>query len=155
MDGIDVAAIETDGDSELARGPFLSVPYDRERMDRIAAGLREAQSIVHRQDRPGALSALERDLTHWHAEAVRIFLAQHPGDKPDVIGFHGQTLLHRPQDRLTIQVGDGNCSPSSRGSTSSTISAPPTSRREARGRRSFPPTIGHLRPRCRTARPCS
>ncbi len=107
MDGIDVAAIETDGDSELARGPFLSVPYDRERMDRIAAGLGEAQSIVHRQDRPGGLSALERDLTHWHAEAVQNFLAQHPGDKPDVIGFHGQTLLHRPQDRLTIQVGDG------------------------------------------------
>ncbi|HKQ94237.1 MAG TPA: anhydro-N-acetylmuramic acid kinase [Aestuariivirgaceae bacterium] len=108
MDGIDVAAVVTDGESDLVRGPFLTVPYDRERMDRIAAGLREAQAIVHRQDRPPGLAALERDLTHWHAEAVRTFLdTKLSGGKPDVIGFHGQTLLHRPQDRLTVQVGDG------------------------------------------------
>ncbi len=25
----------------------------------------------------------------------------------DVIGFHGQTVLHRPEDRLTVQIGDG------------------------------------------------
>ena len=25
----------------------------------------------------------------------------------DVIGFHGQTVLHRPDEALTVQLGDG------------------------------------------------
>src|SRR5262249_59979554 len=25
----------------------------------------------------------------------------------DVLGFHGQTVLHRPDQRLTVQLGDG------------------------------------------------
>ncbi len=25
----------------------------------------------------------------------------------DVVGFHGQTVLHRPEQRLTVQIGDG------------------------------------------------
>ena len=25
----------------------------------------------------------------------------------DVVGFHGQTILHRPKERLTVQLGDG------------------------------------------------
>src|SRR6202040_3010924 len=25
----------------------------------------------------------------------------------DVVGFHGQTVLHRPELRLTVQLGDG------------------------------------------------
>jgi anhydro-N-acetylmuramic acid kinase len=28
-------------------------------------------------------------------------------DTIDVIGFHGQTVLHRPEQRLTVQLGDG------------------------------------------------
>ena len=25
----------------------------------------------------------------------------------DIVGFHGQTVLHRPETRLTVQLGDG------------------------------------------------
>ena len=28
--------------------------------------------------------------------------------KIDLIGFHGQTILHKPEDKITIQIGDGN-----------------------------------------------
>ena len=27
--------------------------------------------------------------------------------KPDVIGFHGQTVWHEPDEGVTIQIGDG------------------------------------------------
>ena len=43
-----------------------------------------------------------------HAEAVAAFVAQHrmrPEDI-DIVGFHGQTVLHRPEKRLTVQIGD-------------------------------------------------
>jgi anhydro-N-acetylmuramic acid kinase len=44
-----------------------------------------------------------------HAKAVATFLAAN-GLRPDdiaVVGYSGQTVLHRPQRRLTIQIGDG------------------------------------------------
>jgi anhydro-N-acetylmuramic acid kinase len=47
-------------------------------------------------------------VTMAHAEAVATFVAQHrmrPEDI-DIVGFHGQTVLHRPEKRLTVQIGD-------------------------------------------------
>ncbi|MBC7042367.1 anhydro-N-acetylmuramic acid kinase, partial [Salmonella enterica subsp. enterica serovar Enteritidis] len=43
-----------------------------------------------------------------HAEAVAGFLAQNrmTPEEIDIVGFHGQTVLHRPEKRLTVQIGD-------------------------------------------------
>ncbi len=51
----------------------------------------------------------ERELTELHAAAVSHFLRKQgiTRDQIDVIGFHGQTVLHRPDDRLTVQLGIG------------------------------------------------
>ncbi len=52
---------------------------------------------------------MERDLTLRHAEAVRLFLEREKlaASAIDVIGFHGQTVLHRPDEAMTVQLGDG------------------------------------------------
>jgi anhydro-N-acetylmuramic acid kinase len=44
-----------------------------------------------------------------HEECVRAFAAANgiPLSSIDVVGFHGQTVLHRPDQRLTVQLGDG------------------------------------------------
>ena len=48
-------------------------------------------------------------VTDRHAEAVENFLRENAIDPASIsiIGFHGQTVLHRPKQRLTIQIGDG------------------------------------------------
>lgn len=48
--------------------------------------------------------------TELHAETVNQLLkkVQLTSHDIDVIGYHGQTLFHRPSAKLTIQVGDGN-----------------------------------------------
>jgi len=48
-------------------------------------------------------------LTQRHAIAVTAFLERFglAADAVDVLGFHGQTVLHRPDEGLTIQIGDG------------------------------------------------
>jgi anhydro-N-acetylmuramic acid kinase len=48
-------------------------------------------------------------VTAAHAEAIEEFLAKNAIDRRAVavIGFHGQTALHRPEARLTVQIGDG------------------------------------------------
>lgn len=109
MDGIDVAYLGTDGEALIERGPFMAVPYDAAFRRRIAQGLDEAKAIDRRSERPGGLAALERDITLRHAEAVKAFLAGPGRDlpRPTVIGFHGQTVLHRPEKGLTVQLGDG------------------------------------------------
>ncbi|MCX7304673.1 MAG: anhydro-N-acetylmuramic acid kinase [Hyphomicrobiales bacterium] len=109
MDGIDVAAIETDGVTVSARGPSASISYDAAFRRRIEEGLTAAKSITERGQRPGDLAALEREITLIHAGAVNEFLKSAPREwqRPDVIGFHGQTVLHRPAEALTVQLGDG------------------------------------------------
>src|SRR5688572_26600067 len=93
MDGIDVAALETDGETIGATSPSLFVPYEATFRRRIEAALETAKSIVKRKERPGDLADLEREITLRHARAVRDFLAAAPAawQRPDLIGFHGQT----------------------------------------------------------------
>jgi anhydro-N-acetylmuramic acid kinase len=109
MDGIDVALLRTDGDALVERGPFLGVAYDPQFRGQLKLALEQAKAIRKREERPGELVAIERELTLRHASAVREFLTKNdlePGDI-DVIGFHGQTVLHRPDEALTVQIGDG------------------------------------------------
>jgi len=44
-----------------------------------------------------------------HAETVETFLKENDVERGTValVGFHGQTVLHRPAQRLTVQIGDG------------------------------------------------
>ena len=107
MDGIDLALVESDGEAEVRRGPSMFVPYEAVFRRRIEAGLEMAKTIARREERPGDLAALERDLTMRHAEAVKTFRTKFPAQKIDLIGFHGQTVLHRPEKALTVQLGDG------------------------------------------------
>jgi anhydro-N-acetylmuramic acid kinase len=109
MDGIDAAMIETDGETIAEFGPTAFLAYPAAFRREIGAGLDDARAIVRREERPGRLAALERALTLRHAEAVRALLDRAPAEwrNPDVIGFHGQTVLHRPDAGVTVQLGDG------------------------------------------------
>jgi anhydro-N-acetylmuramic acid kinase len=109
MDGVDVALIESDGETVSAFGPSGYRPYSDGERDVLRQGLVDARGLVDRSARPGVLADAERLVTQAHAEAVAQFLkAQHIAPETiDVIGFHGQTVLHRPEQRLTVQIGDG------------------------------------------------
>lgn len=109
MDGIDLAMLKTDGENFVERGPAFFVPYEAGFRHRIEASLEDAKQIMRRDQRPGDLARLEREITDRHAKAARDFLASGAKEwgKPNLIGFHGQTVLHRPHIGLTVQLGDG------------------------------------------------
>ncbi|MDE2383284.1 MAG: anhydro-N-acetylmuramic acid kinase [Alphaproteobacteria bacterium] len=109
LDGIDVALLETDGEGHVQRGPSATYAYDASQQARLRQALQDALEIRARNERPGSLAAAEMALTDWHANAVHSFLQERglTDSKIDVIGFHGQTVLHRPEQRLTVQLGDG------------------------------------------------
>src|SRR5262249_15836329 len=68
-----------------------------------------ACNVSDRQQRPEALAEAETLLTAVHAEAVESYLAANGIAAADiaVVGFHGQTVLHQPDPRLTVQLGHG------------------------------------------------
>lgn len=109
MDGIDLAVVATDGADLVDRGPSHFVAYEAAFRQRIEASLEDAKSIGERLERPGDLAALEREITLRHVRAVEAFRSRLTGRWAEValIGFHGQTVLHRPERGLTVQLADG------------------------------------------------
>jgi len=109
MDGIDVALIKTDGQNIIEHGPSAAYEYDALTRQKLAAAMARAVEISHRDERPGNLVQVEQEITDAHIKAVESFLEEKSlsGSNIDVIGFHGQTVLHRPENKLTVQLGDG------------------------------------------------
>src|SRR5437762_7237919 len=109
LDGVDVAMIETDGRKVKAFGPSGYRPYTDHERGLLRQALTEAVHLPQRDARPGILAEAERAVTTAHAEAVAAFTAQHriSREEIDIVGFHGQTVLHRPEKKLTVQIGDG------------------------------------------------
>jgi anhydro-N-acetylmuramic acid kinase len=104
MDGVDVAVIETDGDTVFACGAAMTTPYTDAVHDALLAVARDPARAEHE-----ALAELSAAITNLNAAAV-LHLLDEAGLTPeavDVVGMHGQTILHRPERRFTRQLGDG------------------------------------------------
>jgi len=108
LDGVDVALIETDGRRVKAFGPTGYRPYSQNERGLLRQALTEAVNLPQRDARPGILREAERAVTIAHAEAIAAFTAQNriTCEDIDIVGFHGQTVLHRPERKLTVQIGD-------------------------------------------------
>jgi anhydro-N-acetylmuramic acid kinase len=109
LDGVDVALVETDGERLARLGPVGYRPYSPDEQSLLRRALGEAATLTERTARSGTLAEAEALVTRAHAEAVEDFVAKNKIEKSMVaiVGFHGQTVLHRPKARLTIQIGDG------------------------------------------------
>jgi anhydro-N-acetylmuramic acid kinase len=98
LDGVDAAWLDTDGVRVAAFGPSVTVPYD----SGLRADLRAIFDVAPnlRPDDERLREAVER-LTDYHVEAV-----ERVGCAADLVGFHGQTILHQPRFGRTWQIGD-------------------------------------------------
>ncbi len=109
LDGVDAAQLETDGVDIARPGPGLTIPYNKETRALLKAALEAARDVAEGGPVPHSIRDAERHLTEAHAEAVKALLkkAGLAADQVAMIGFHGQTILHRPAQHWTWQIGDG------------------------------------------------
>ncbi len=98
-DGIDAALIETDGKEFIKAGMGLTIEYTQDFRNQL---------IRLMKGEYGHFLQLEKQLTELHCEAVQALLKKaelKPRDI-DLLGFHGQTVVHKPADGITWQIGN-------------------------------------------------
>ena len=108
LDGVDAAVLETDGIDLVRPLGACSIAYGEGDRRVLQAATRRALSL----DQPGSDPQLDEAitaLTRTHLAAVDRLLHQLsvPIDQIALVGFHGQTVAHRPDRGWTWQLGDG------------------------------------------------
>ncbi|KIN61267.1 Anhydro-N-acetylmuramic acid kinase [Sulfitobacter noctilucae] len=93
LDGVDAAVLVTDGRGIVSFGETDYRPYTVQERATIAAGF-------------GKWHGPEVEAAAKVVEEAHIALLD-PMPRPELIGFHGQTLAHAPRMQGTLQVGDG------------------------------------------------
>ena len=106
MDGVDISIIQSDGQYEFNNILDEYFEYDVD----LQGELIKLRNLVLSQDdlskNKRELANLERKITVFHAEKINQILLKYKNEI-DLIGFHGQTIFHDPQNKITKQLGDG------------------------------------------------
>jgi anhydro-N-acetylmuramic acid kinase len=100
LDGVDAALLATDGEFCITPGASLTHPFPAKLRAALRTLLDRAEKLT--PDDPFLLET-ENALTLHHLEAIRLL-----NEPADLIGFHGQTILHRPDQKRTWQIGDAH-----------------------------------------------
>ncbi len=104
MDGIDIAVLRTDGVQIYDWGPWNTVPYPPALRRQLAELVSLGPEAPERQ-----VQLAEWALTEAHGNAVMSFFDKQRvwSQSVDIVGFHGHTIWHRPDQHRTRQIGDG------------------------------------------------
>lgn len=103
--GVEASLIITDGIDVFERGASISRKYSEE----MKTLIRQVNGRYLDQDEDGLLTKAEEEITNFHiniAQELLDYADLEPLDI-DIIGMHGQTILHKPDEKITIQLGDG------------------------------------------------
>lgn len=101
MDGIDLAMIISDGKNFIERKKFAYIPYDEEFKKSLRHLIYNSPSLVE-------IKNVENELTLLHAKFVNDFIVENKINRHeiDAIAFHGHTILHDPENKITWQIGN-------------------------------------------------
>ena len=106
LDGIDASIIESDGDNivNIRKNDYFPYPQKfklelRELIEKTTSRDKIQKNLKNYND-------IERKLTLFHAEISESIIKKSDYNI-DLVGFHGQTIIHKPIDKYSIQMGDG------------------------------------------------
>ena len=106
MDGVDASLIRSDGFNQFTNILDEYFEYN-ESLHRELIELRNLiiniNDLKHYSSR---LNELEREITVFHSKIVSELSLKYQ-DEIDFVGFHGQTIFHNPEQKISKQLGDG------------------------------------------------
>ena len=103
-DGVDASVIQSDGDTKYKAIKNKYFQYDKKTYQKIHNLKEKIHNLVDLKKFAKELIDLEREITLFHAEVIK---EVDKYQKADVIGFHGQTIYHNSQEKISRQLGDG------------------------------------------------
>lgn len=101
-DGINGAILRTDGEYHIEHLSFCEVPFSQNISDKLLKCGQEAQKLGQVNRNLKHVQDLEQEYTKAIIDFVKTYFDL---SKIDLIGFHGQTILHLPDQQITVQLG--------------------------------------------------
>ena len=103
-DGVDASIIKSDGKSKYEEILNDYFEYDKEIYEKIHSLKENIHNPTDLQKYSNELKSLEKEITLFHAKAITSISRDM---KVDIVGFHGQTVYHNSQEKISKQLGDG------------------------------------------------
>ena len=107
FDGIDLSIIITDGKKIIKIKKDFYYPYNPSFIDKLRKFKRKIQSIDKLSSiaNLNSFKEISNEVTRYHLKAVKKIISK-TKKKIDIIGFHGITVMHRPKNFFTLQLGN-------------------------------------------------
>ena len=107
MDGVDASIIKSDGESNYEPIFDKYYEYDAVIYSNLLNLRDKINSIKDIKANSYQINELERKITLFHAKISKEII-KNAGVDVDIVGFHGQTIFHNAQEKISKQIGDGN-----------------------------------------------
>ena len=107
LDGIDASIIKSDGEKNLEIIDNVYFSYTEEFKKRLYLFIQNVNSKADVDKNINIYKSLERDLTLYHTKVSNHIIEKNKCEI-QLIGFHGQTIIHKPKNGYSIQMGDAN-----------------------------------------------
>jgi len=107
MDGVDLSIIKSDGDSYFSQISNNYYEFDnslRNQLIDLRGNLHSSRDI---HNYAKEIHEIERQFTLFNGKIINDTIKNYQ-EEVDLIGFHGQTIFHKPDEKNSIQLGDAN-----------------------------------------------
>ena len=106
MDGVDVSLIRSDGLDQFVNILDEYYEYDASLHDQLVDLRNVIFNTNDLEKYSQKLIELEREITLFHSKIVNEVSLKYK-DEINFVGFHGQTIFHNPEMKISRQLGDG------------------------------------------------
>ena len=107
MDGIDASIIKSNGEDKYETVFDQYFEYDEEIYRELVDIRNKIKSSEDLKINSYKLNENEKKITLFHATVCKKIISDYPSNI-DLIGFHGQTIFHNANEKISKQLGDGN-----------------------------------------------
>tara|TARA_B110000037_G_scaffold16545_1_gene17124 strand:- start:363 stop:1490 length:1128 start_codon:yes stop_codon:yes gene_type:complete len=107
MDGIDASIIKSNGEDKYEVVFNQYFKYNDEIYEELVEIRNKINSSKDLKVKSIALADIERKITLFHASACKKIISEYSYNI-DLIGFHGQTIFHNADEKISKQLGNAN-----------------------------------------------
>jgi len=107
MDGVDVSIINSDGNAKFKGILNKYFEYSEDLHENLVSSKDKINNSKDLKIHSKELDALQKEITLFHSKAVNEVVKEIDFNI-NIIGFHGQTIFHNADEKISRQLGDGN-----------------------------------------------